>query len=83
MIRKADKMIGTRVQAKNGEIGKIHDLYFSDDSWAIRYLIVDTGPWLFGRRVLIAPSAVQENSFAERSDPTRSDHRTGREQPGD
>ena len=31
---------------------------FDDKSWAIRYLVVDTGTWLSGRKVLISPYAV-------------------------
>lgn len=46
------------IQATDGEIGTVHDLYFDDKSWEIRYLIIDTGNWLSGRRVLIAPEAI-------------------------
>ena len=43
------------VHATDGELGTVKDLYFDDESWAVRYLIVDTGKWLSGRRVLISP----------------------------
>jgi PRC-barrel domain len=46
------------IQATDGELGTVDDLYFDDDTWAIRYLIVDTGKWLSGRRVLISPMSV-------------------------
>ena len=36
------------------EIGKVKDFYFEDDSWIIRYCIVDTGDWLPGKKVLIS-----------------------------
>jgi len=29
------------------------EFYFDDQGWAIRYVVVDTGGWLSGRRVLI------------------------------
>ena len=35
-------------------------LYFDDASWAIRYLIVNTGIWLSGRLVLISPIALRQ-----------------------
>jgi hypothetical protein len=33
-------------------------LYFDDETWTVRYLVVDTGGWLTGRQVLISPVAV-------------------------
>jgi uncharacterized protein YrrD len=47
------------LQAQDGELGKVRDVYFDDRQWAIRYLVVDTGNWLTGRTVLISPIAVQ------------------------
>lgn len=44
----------------DGAIGAVHDLLFDDQSWAVRYLVVDTSEWLFGRKVLIAVSALGE-----------------------
>jgi hypothetical protein len=46
------------IRATDGELGAIDDIYFDDETWAIRYLIVDTGGWLGGRRVLISPISV-------------------------
>ena len=43
------------IRATDGDIGTLEDLYFDDETWAIRYLVVDTGKWLAGRRVLISP----------------------------
>jgi hypothetical protein len=45
--------------ATDGEIGHVSEFYFDDLSWTIRYLIVDTGPWLIGRKVLISPVALR------------------------
>ena len=44
--------------ATDGEIGKVKEFYFDDQSWTIRYLIVETGSWLNGRKVLISPQAL-------------------------
>lgn len=43
------------IDATDGEMGKIKDLYFDDKNWAIRYAIVDTRKWLPGRKVLLSP----------------------------
>jgi PRC-barrel domain len=50
---------GSRVLALDGEIGKVRDVYFDDVSRGVRYLVVDTGGWLSGRKVLISPQAVK------------------------
>jgi hypothetical protein len=52
--------------AQDGEIGHVKECYFSDDTWLIRYLVVDTGGWLTGRLVLISPNAVREISDSEK-----------------
>ncbi len=43
--------------ASDGEIGRVKDFYFDDQSWAVRYLVADTEAWLPGRKVLISPHA--------------------------
>ncbi len=49
---------GDDIVARDGEIGSVRDTYFDDESWAVRYLVVDTGNWLPGRLVLISPASV-------------------------
>jgi hypothetical protein len=59
MLRKLGDLFGIAVRATDGEIGRIHDFYFDDHTWSIRYMIVDTGGWLSGRLVLISPVALR------------------------
>ena len=59
MLRLAKNLNGYKLSARDGEIGKVQDFYFDDKNWAIRYLIADTGNWLTGRQVLIAPHALE------------------------
>ena len=58
MLRNAKVLKGFRIRATDGEIGTVTQFYFDDESWAIRYLMVDTGGWLDGRTVLISPISV-------------------------
>ena len=58
MLTKAYSLISYRLDSLDGGIGKVKDFYFDDQFWAIRYLVVDTGEWLPGRQVLLAPHAV-------------------------
>ena len=57
MLRSIKQLYGDTLSASDGEIGHVKDFYFDDQTWAVRYMIVDTGSWLTGRSVLIAPHA--------------------------
>lgn len=58
MLRTLDNMLGYRLAAADGEIGKVHDFFVDDSLWRLRYLVIDTGSWLNRRRVLVAPAAL-------------------------
>lgn len=58
MKRKIKSLIGFTIGATDGEIGKVKEFYFDDKTWTIRYLIVETGSWLFGRKILLSPQAL-------------------------
>jgi len=58
MLVNALHLKGLTVRATDGEIGSVTDFYFDDDTWGSRYLILDTGGWLTGRRVLISPYSI-------------------------
>ena len=58
MLFAANGLIGCPVKASDGEAGTVDDFLFDDRSWLIRWLSVLAGPWLEGRKVLVAPSAM-------------------------
>ncbi|MDW7658392.1 MAG: PRC-barrel domain-containing protein [Bacillota bacterium] len=58
MLVSLKELKGLTIQAKDGEIGKVNDVYFDDRAWVVRYLIDKTGFWLFGQQVLISPASV-------------------------
>ncbi len=51
--------IGYLVRATNGVAGRFRDFLVSDVKWVVRYLLVDTGPWLFRRKVMVVPEQVE------------------------
>lgn len=57
MYQGLNQLYGKALAATDGSIGHVHDFYFDDRSWAIRYLVADTGTWLAGRQVLLTPHA--------------------------
>jgi hypothetical protein len=48
------------IEAVDGKLGSVEDFYFDDRFWAVRYIVVATGGWLSGRKVLISPSAAPD-----------------------
>jgi uncharacterized protein YrrD len=65
MIRSAREMRKFEIVANDGRIGTIDDFYLDDERWAIRYVVVDTGRWLPGRRVLISPLSIARTDWKE------------------
>lgn len=49
---------GFAVAASDGRIGTVDDFLFDDLSWKVRWLVVDTGAWLSGRKALVHASAI-------------------------
>jgi hypothetical protein len=59
MLNSIKRLYGFRILASDGEVGAVADaVYFDDEQWVVRYLLVDTRKWLNGRIVLISPYAV-------------------------
>ena len=58
MMRNVNDLRGYAIRATDGVIGTVDDFYFDDQDWGVRYLVVDTGNWLSGRKVLISPLAL-------------------------
>ncbi|WP_422744219.1 PRC-barrel domain-containing protein [Micromonospora sp. WMMD754] len=56
-------LTGYRVEATDGRIGSIDEA--SEDADA-RYLVVDTGPWIFGKKVLLPAGTVARVDHPER-----------------
>jgi uncharacterized protein YrrD len=49
---------GRSVEFTDGEIGNVSDLYFDDERWVVRYLVVETGKWLSHKPILVSPISV-------------------------
>lgn len=69
MLRSVNELLGYELMATDGQIGNVDDALFSDEDWTIRYLVADTGPWIFGRKVLISPEAFLQPVWASHTFP--------------
>ena len=56
-------MSGYNIHASDGEIGHVEDFVIDDETWAIRYLVVDTRNWWPGEKVLISPRWIERVSW--------------------
>jgi hypothetical protein len=63
MLHYISDLTGATIKAKDGDLGHVEELYFDDENWTIRYLVVDTAPLFFGKRVLISPFGVEKISW--------------------
>ena len=66
-VRSLNDLVGYRIAAEDGEIGKVHDFFFDDEIWSVRYMVVDTGHWLPGRKVLLSPSVIKRLDWEAKS----------------
>jgi len=66
MLQTITHLKGFSIRATDGELGTAVQLYFDDQSWTVRYLTVDTGGWLGGRRVLLSFYSIIGVHWAER-----------------
>lgn len=64
-LRSCNDVTGYHIDAIDGEIGHIADFLVEDESWAIRYLVIDTSNWWFGNKVLVSPLWVDAVSWAD------------------
>jgi hypothetical protein len=51
-----ETIVGCKVEARDGSIGKVDEATFETGRG---YLVVDTGPWILGRKVVIPAGAVE------------------------
>lgn len=63
MLIAAKQICSCAIEGADGTVGKVKDLLFDDQTWDVRYLEVDTGRWLPGRRVILAPSIIHTANY--------------------
>ncbi|MCJ7628808.1 MAG: PRC-barrel domain-containing protein, partial [Longimicrobiales bacterium] len=64
-LRSAGDVTGYHIQDAEGEIGHVDDFIIEDKTWAIRYLVIETGSWWSGKKVLISPKWIERISWSE------------------
>jgi hypothetical protein len=71
VLRSLEELLGYKLWARDGHMGEVEDFFFNEEDWKIRYMVVDTGPWIFGREVLISLEALGQPVWASRTFPVQ------------
>ena len=64
-LRSTNEVTGYHIEAADGEIGHVEDFIVDDETWAIRYLEVDTRNWWPGKKVLVSPQWIDNVSWPD------------------
>lgn len=67
MLRSLNEIRGYRIAAKDGHIGTAHDFLVDDMSWIVRWIVVDTGSFLPGKKVLVPPELVRRADWSSKT----------------
>ncbi len=66
-LRSAAELRGYHIHGRDGDIGHVDDFIVDDESWAVRFLVIDTSAWWFGKKVLVAPHWAESVSWEDRA----------------
>jgi hypothetical protein len=65
-LHSAMEVRGYNIQGSDLEIGHVEDFIVDDSTWAVRYIVVDTRNWWFGKKVLVPPQWANRISWEDR-----------------
>ena len=65
-LRSVKEVCGYHVQGSDEAIGFIADFIVDDETWDVRYLVIDTGHWWWGHKVLVAPRWASRISWEQK-----------------
>jgi uncharacterized protein YrrD len=82
MRHSVKSLFGFTMGATDGDLGEVTDVYFDDQRWTLRYMVVATGRWLHGRKVLISPLSVSGISWDDGVIDLSISHQQVRDIPG-
>lgn len=64
-LRSTSAIKGAHISATDGELGHVSDFLIDDQSWAIRYLVLNTDNFWPGKHVLLSPRWIDEISWVD------------------
>jgi hypothetical protein len=67
MLCVLNALVGSPIIATDGETGSIRNFLFDDQSWKVRYLVVDVGNWLKRHDVVIPVTALEQPDWTNKT----------------
>jgi hypothetical protein len=64
-LRSTKEVTDYYIEASDGDIGHVEDFLIDDESWTIRYMVVDTRNWWPGKKVLVSPEWIRSVSWTD------------------
>jgi hypothetical protein len=64
-LRSTQEVINYYIEANDGDIGHVEDFLIDDESWTVRYVVVDTRNWWPGKKVLVSPEWIRSVSWSD------------------
>jgi sporulation protein YlmC with PRC-barrel domain len=65
-LRSARELTGYHIEGTDGSVGHVEDFKVDDESWALRYMVVETSNWWVGKSVRISPEWTSRVSWLDR-----------------
>jgi uncharacterized protein YrrD len=81
MLLSLKDVFGYTILATDGQIGAVDDFLVDNESLRARYLVIDTGTWLPGRKVILATSWISSVEPARRMVVVNIDQKRIKESP--
>jgi sporulation protein YlmC with PRC-barrel domain len=64
-LRSTQEVTGYDIHATDGNIGQVEDFIIDDTTWKIHFLVVETGNWFSGKKVIISPHWIKDVKWEE------------------
>jgi PRC-barrel domain protein len=64
-LRSCNALLNYQIEASDGEMGRVKGMLVDEATWAVRYMVVETGSWWLGHQVLIAPQWIREVRWSD------------------
>jgi hypothetical protein len=64
MLRSIEDLKGCKVACQDGDLGTVEHVYFDDESWGIRFIVIGASGWNGGQQVWVSPFSIKGIDFA-------------------
>lgn len=64
-LRSGKEVLAYQIHATDGPIGHVSGLLVDDETWSIRYIVVNTSQWWVGHHVLLSPEWIDDIAWSD------------------